>query len=147
MTLALCALPAAFAGNKADKHFQKMDADGDGKITRAEHTAAAKKMFSESDANKDGIVTAAEMDAAMAKQGVKPDEFEKSSAEKIKVIDQDGDGRLTTAEHNAGIEKMFGKMDTNGDGSLSKEECEAGLKELKHDKPHHGTSSTTSSRS
>ena len=131
--LALCTLPNAFAGPDADKHFKMMDANGDGKITRAEHAAGAKKMFAQCDANKDGIVTATEMDAAMAAQGEKPGAGDKSSAEKIKVIDQNGDGRLTAMEHQTGSEKMFAQMDTDGDGSLSKEECEQGTKKLKKD--------------
>jgi Ca2+-binding EF-hand superfamily protein len=133
-SLALCALPDSFAGPDADKHFKMMDANGDGKISRAEHAAGAKKMFAECDANHNGIVTAAEMDAAMATKGEKLGKDDKSSAEKIQVIDQNGDGRLTVAEHEAGTEKMFARMDTNGDGSLSKAECDEGQKMIKKDK-------------
>jgi Ca2+-binding EF-hand superfamily protein len=133
-SVAACALPAVSAGPDGDKHFAMMDANGDGKITRAEHATAAKKMFAQCDANHDGIVTAAEMDAAMAAKGEKPGKGDKSSAEKIKVIDQDGDGRLTAAEHEAGSEQMFARMDKNSDGSLSKEECDEGQKMLKRDK-------------
>jgi Ca2+-binding EF-hand superfamily protein len=127
-SLALCALPNAFAGKDADHHFKKMDTNGDGKVTRAEHAAGAKQMFTECDVNKDGVVTAAEMDAAMALKGEKPDKREKTSAEKIRMIDQNGDGQLTVAEHNAGTEQMFAKMDKDGDGALSKEECAEGMK-------------------
>lgn len=132
-SLALGALPAAFAGPDDDAHFKLMDANGDAKISRAEHAAASKKMFAQCDANHDGIVTATEMDAAMAATGQKPAKDEKSSAEKIKVIDQNGDGRLTAAEHETGSEQMFAKMDINGDGYLSKAECDAGMKLLKKD--------------
>ena len=132
-SLALCTLPAAFAESHGDKHFKMMDANGDGKISRAEHAAGAKKMFAQCDANKDGIVTATEMDAAMAARGETAGAGDKSSAEKIKVIDQNGDGRLTAMEHQTGSEKMFAQMDTDGDGSLSKEECNQGMKKLKKD--------------
>lgn len=131
---ALCAVPASFAGKdgaKHDKHFAAMDADGNGKITKAEHHAMAQKMFSECDANRDGTVTAVEMDAAMAKKGESYDKTEKSSAEKIAVIDQNGDGQLTQAEHAAGTDKMFAQSDTDGDGTLSKEECKAAMKQMK----------------
>src|SRR5688500_16757109 len=88
---ALCALPQAHADTHAEKHVKLMDANGDGKVSRAEHAAGAKKMFQQCDASRDGIVTAAEMDAAMAKQGTPAAEDDKSSAEKIRVIDQNGD--------------------------------------------------------
>lgn len=56
---------AAFAGDRssADK-IKKMDTNGDGQISAAEHEAGARKMFMMMDSNKDGSVTAAEMDAS-----------------------------------------------------------------------------------
>jgi Ca2+-binding EF-hand superfamily protein len=132
-TLVLSALPAAFAGNKDDK-FKKMDTNGDGKVTREEHAAGARQMFTKSDANHDGVVTAAEMDAAMVAQGEKPGKYDKTSAEKIKMIDQNGDGQLTTAEHEAGSERMFAMMDKDADGFLSKAECDEGHETMKRDK-------------
>ena len=90
-------------------------------------------MFAQCDANKDGSVTAAEMDAAVAAMGEKPGKHDKTSAEKIAVIDQNGDGKLTATEHVTGSEKMFATMDKNGDGSLSKEECNEGQKMMKKD--------------
>ena len=138
-TLAVCilslfALPVAFAGGDADKHFKKMDANGDGKISRSEHTSGAKQMFTQCDMNHDGTVTASEMDASMAAQGEKPAKDDKTSAEKIRMIDQNGDGQLTTAEHEAGTETMFATMDKNNDGFLSKEECSDAQKTMKKDK-------------
>ncbi len=43
---------------------KKADTDGDGALTRAEHTASAQQMFSNMDANKDGNLTDAEMKAS-----------------------------------------------------------------------------------
>ena len=136
-SLALFALPAAFAGHDGEKAFKKMDSDGDGKVTRTEHAAGAQQMFTKCDTNSDGIVTAAEMDAAMAAKDDKHDKHDKkgkhhrTSADKIREIDSNNDGQLTLAEHNAGAEKMFAKMDKNGDGVLSEDECEEGHKEMK----------------
>ena len=87
-SLVFWALPAAFAGPDGDKHFKMMDTDGDGKISRAEHAAAAKQMFDQCDANHDGIATAAEMDAATARKGETPAKDDKTAAEKIQMIDQ-----------------------------------------------------------
>jgi hypothetical protein len=71
------------------------------------------------------------MDASMAAKGEKPGKGEMTSAEKIKMIDQNGDGQLTNAEHETGTEKMFAKMDKNADGALSKDECDEGMKTMK----------------
>ena len=132
--LALIAIPAAFAGGDSDHHFKTMDANGDGKISRAEHAAAAKQMYQQCDANHDGIVTAAEMDAAAATRGEKPGKHDKTSAEKIQMIDQNGDGQLTVAEHEAGTETLFARMDKDGDGFLSKDECDDAQKMMKKEK-------------
>lgn len=130
--LTLCTAPIAFAGG--DHHFKMMDADGDGKISRAEHAAASQQMFTQCDANHDGVVTAVEMDAATAARGEEPGKHDKTAAQKIQVIDQNGDGQLTAAEHKVGSDKMFTMMDKDGDGFLSKDECDEGQKMMKKDK-------------
>ena len=132
-TLALGALPSAFAGNSADK-FKKMDTNGDGKVTREEHASGAKQMFTKNDANNDGALTVAELDAAMVAQGEKPGKHHKTSAEKIQMIDQNGDGRITASEHEAGTDQMFAKMDKDADGFLSKSECDEGHETMKKNK-------------
>ena len=114
---------AALAGD--DK--LSLDADKDGKITAAEYTAGAKTSFDKLDANADGKVTAAEMDAAYttSKPGVGAAKVP-SSAEKIKALDTDGDGALSSVEHEAGSRTMFDQLDANKDGSLTAEEIKAG---------------------
>jgi EF hand len=49
-----------------------------------------------------------------------------SAADKIKVVDSDGDGILTAEEHAAGSRAMFEKMDTDKDGFLTQDELAAG---------------------
>jgi Ca2+-binding EF-hand superfamily protein len=68
-------------------------------------------MFDTMDADKDGRVTSSEMDAAHEKvTRNKRTQGEMSSAEKIKVVDANGDGILTAEEHAAGSKTMFDKM-------------------------------------
>lgn len=115
------------AKKMADAQFDGMDTDGDGRVTRGEHAAAAKRMFDAMDANQDGRVTAAEMDAAHEKvTGRKRKRGEMTSKAKIAKVDRNGDGVLSRNEHREGARKMFGKMDRNVDGSLSREELAAG---------------------
>jgi Ca2+-binding EF-hand superfamily protein len=123
----LLALLSAAAFAAPPSQFEGMDANRDGRIAAAEHAAAAKKMFQAMDTNRDGKVTAAEMDAAQQTiTGRKPQAQGMSSAEKIKVVDRDGDGTLSAAEHEQGSKGMFEKMDKNRDGYLSKQEFDAG---------------------
>ena len=104
-----------------------MDTNKDGKVSADEHAAASKKMFDTMDANRDGKVTAAEMAAAHQRvTGKKAGKSDMSAADKIRVIDTDGDGILTAEEHAAGSRAMFEKMDTNKDGILTAGEFAAG---------------------
>jgi len=120
------ALPSvAFADNEA--RFESMDMNGDGKISMEEHAVAAGKMFEKMDANKDGRVTPSEMEAAhKAMTGHKPAKGEMTAADKIRLIDANGDGFVTEEEHSVAARSMFEKMDTNQDGFLTKDEVKAG---------------------
>ena len=136
-TLAVLSTAVAFgedraASKLAEAQFKAMDADGDNRLSPAEHAAGAKKMFDVMDTNKDGKVTSAEMDAAQKKISGKKRRGDKkmSSREKIKVVDTDGDGTLTAAEHEAGSKTMFDKMDSDKDGFLTREEVAAGHAKL-----------------
>ncbi len=125
------ALPAsAAAANQPETAFVSMDANGDGKLSPDEHVAAATRMFETMDTNTDGKVTATEMTAAHQKvTGKKAQKSDLTAAEKIKVVDIDGDGVMSLDEHTAGARSMFEKMDSNKDGYLRKAELKAG-----HDK-------------
>jgi hypothetical protein len=74
MTVSLPALAAMGTGDKADKaekadrYFQKMDTNSDGKISKSEHDAYGQKMFSESDANRDNMLTREEIQANKMKE-------------------------------------------------------------------------------
>ena len=125
--LASLAFAAEPKSGTADAEFMKMDTNKDGKVSADEHATASKKMFDTMDANRDGKVTAAEMDAAHKRvTGKKAKKSDLSVADKIKVIDKDGDKILTAEEHAAGSRSMFEKMDADKDGFLTKSEFAAG---------------------
>ena len=73
---------AAAWGARPLSGFQAMDADRDGRVTPAEHAAAAAKMFDAMDANKDGKVTAAEYKAPVLAN------FDKADTNKDGVLSQ-----------------------------------------------------------
>jgi len=126
-SIGLIRAASADAHAAATGMFQDMDTNGDDKVSPGEHAAGARKMFETMDANGDGKVTAAEMTAANdTTKSHKADATEMSSADKIKVIDTNGDGMLSAQEHAAGATMMFDKMDTNHDGSLTASEFAAG---------------------
>jgi Ca2+-binding EF-hand superfamily protein len=138
--LLFAAAPAWAGGDKAHGEHHKgmagmemMDTNGDGQLSREEHTAGARKMFETMDGDKDGKVTATEMEAAHAQiagKDMKKMKGHMSAAEKIKVVDTSGDGVLTAEEHASGAMTMFDKMDTNKDGSLTKAEHASGHKAM-----------------
>ena len=116
-----------------------MDSNRDGSITAQEHAAHAKAMFDRMDADHDGKISAVEVSAGhemmtkevrivhrgpgMAGMGMGTGMGAgMSSADRIKKMDRNGDGRLSAAEHAAGAQAMFNEADTNKDGSLSSEE-------------------------
>lgn len=115
----------------AEAEMKIMDTNHDGKITAMEHTVGAKKMFEMMDANENGTVTASEMDMnrrqMMGAHGPKP---EMSSADKIKVVDKDQDGELSSEEHFSASRKMFDEMDTDGDRALTLAEIKAGHEKM-----------------
>lgn len=53
---------------KADHYFAQMDKNGDGKITKEEHTDFGDKMFADADTNKDGSLSRDEMMAHKKKE-------------------------------------------------------------------------------
>ena len=107
-----------------------VEGNGDGQISAAEHAAGADKRFEMMDANKDGKVTAAEIDASHGAESAAWAKHKMSSADKIKKLDSDSDGALTRAEYADGSQKMFRKLDVDGDGNLTADEMSAGHEKM-----------------
>jgi len=92
----------------------RMDADGDGRVTRAEFDAASAARFDRMDTNRDGRVDATEL-AALPGGG------------RGMRADTDGNGVLTRAEHEAMARQRFERIDVNRDGVLDAAELQAGI--------------------
>lgn len=91
-----------------------VDADGDGRISRAEFIARSAERFARIDPNGDGIVDQSEM-AAMPGGG-----------RMAGRMDADNNGTLTRAEFDAMAARRFDRMDANRDGMLDAAERQAG---------------------
>lgn len=128
--LALLTLPAfANKDETADVKFRTMDADGDGKVTRAEFTAYDQQRHTKLDTNGDGAISLSELSA--------DDALGRDASDKFKKLDTDGDGKLSAAEQKAGCDAKFTSLDTDGDGALSQSEMMAAHKDkAKKDKKY-----------
>lgn len=109
-----------------DALFKRMDANGDGLVSRAEFDEFNARRFKELDADNDGKVTREEMDARVnkaMKYGLRHFEERFSSA------DTNHDGVLDRVEAQAMpvMEVFFDKVDTNHDGKVTREEYFAAM--------------------
>jgi Ca2+-binding EF-hand superfamily protein len=115
-------LPAlAGGGENCKEKMTRMDAEGGsaGQISASEHAAQANKRFDSMDVNKDGRIAAAEIEASHGAESAAWAKHRVSSIEKIKQLDSNNDGALTRAEYAAGSQKMFEKLDIDSDGTLT----------------------------
>lgn len=53
-----------------------------------------------------------------------------SGQAELKMMDKDGDGSISAAEHTAGAKQMFAKMDADGDGIVTAKEMDAAHKDM-----------------
>jgi Ca2+-binding EF-hand superfamily protein len=139
--IAIAALLAghAMAGDSpksdAPRDEMRADTDHDGRISRAEATAAGSERsaewFDKLDLNKDGYVTQDEMRQAHESRRA---EMQAKMEERFKEADANNDGQLSLEELQAKMPRLaerFSTLDTDKNGFLSKDE-------LKHGGPHHG---------
>ena len=99
-----------------ERKFQRIDTDGDGRISNAESEAFRADRFRKLDADADGFVTKAEM----------PDRKKRKRSagleKRFGKLDADGNGTVEKAEYDAMADSRFERMDSNGDGALTLDE-------------------------
>jgi len=107
-----------FLVRRVDAEFKAIDADGDGKLTRAEVDAARGKplILLLADTNKDGAVTKEELAKAFASR--RSDVSERV----FEALDADKDGKIGAAEWQASGERRFARLDRNKDGTVTADE-------------------------
>ena len=115
--------PAQSFADGADARFRRLDADGDGRVTRAEFNAGfAERLYSIYNRRPDGVITKAEWDAV--------ERANESRAESsFRALDRNHDERLTREELSRGrqrelvVNRVFDRVDKNHDGALTLEEA------------------------
>jgi hypothetical protein len=113
----------------------KFDSNSDGAVSLAEARTGVATMFAGADSNKDGRATHDEMMAFHGKMRAHDRGGDRGGhggghagpgAKRGPMhLDSDGDGALTLAEAQSGIETHFAKIDSNRDGSVDAAEIRA----------------------
>jgi Ca2+-binding EF-hand superfamily protein len=104
-------LAAGFAGAN-DTAFQTADTNKDGKIGKEEFSAQVEKKFAAYDVNKDGVVVIHEMG----------DPKDEAVATEFRIMDLNGDGKVTLKEFYDSAYKRFEALDKDRSGSLDRKE-------------------------
>jgi class 3 adenylate cyclase len=95
--------------------FQRLDPNGDGKVTMSEFQSWREGQFNAFDADKDGHLSQAELSA-----GRSP--FARKLLQNFSMVDSDQDQKLSRSEFQAGGRRRFLQMDANRDGNISGDE-------------------------
>lgn len=98
---------------KAQKSFDRIDLNKDGKINLAEFMPVAEKRFLGIDVNKDNAVSTAEIDASLQAA------LERRRNRILANLDADKNGSISRAELDKYAEAMVAGADTDSDGGVS----------------------------
>lgn len=110
----------------------RVDADGDGVITRAEAAARPRlaARFDRLDRNRDGRIDAAERAEHRGRR-----HRHGGGLERIVALDANGDGRIALTEAaGSRLAVHFARLDTNRDGYLVRREFEAGMERMRRER-------------
>lgn len=97
---------------------QKMDTNGDGRISLDEYLAAAAARFKQIDTHNKGSVDAAQL----ASSPMAAERLLRRAKMMVMRLDTTGNGYVTQDEFMAATTKRFARLDRNGDGKLSPDE-------------------------
>lgn len=109
------------AADPVDAEFSRLDRDGDGRVTAAEHAADAKARFDAMDADHNYHLSAAELHAAV-RDGDTSVAAQIADDGTIGSMDANANGEVSVDEQANAAESDFRAMDANGDGAVDRDE-------------------------
>jgi Ca2+-binding EF-hand superfamily protein len=102
----------AHGHGKGPMRFERLDTDGNGRLSKSEWVERSIRLFDELDENRDQKVLRAEAEA----------HCERRKADRFVSLDANSDGKLSRGEVRTMSDEKFGKLDANGDGYLTQDE-------------------------
>ena len=118
LMVALGGAAMAAGGDRHAKIFNRLDTNGDDKVSPTEFRPFADRRFVRFDADGDGTVTSEEVKAHLMQR------VERQHKRLMRRFDTDGDGKVTQAEYGERVATMFDLIDKNDDGAISREEAQ-----------------------
>jgi Protein kinase domain/EF hand len=107
---------AEVAGAGVRNPLARMDTNNDGKISRDEFTGP-EWLFERIDADGDGVITREEAAKFRASRGAGPGGVQGFMSPQLRAMDEDGDGKISREEFT-GPEPMFDRIDADKDGFI-----------------------------
>lgn len=126
----------AQAMQMADARFDRMDANRDGRLDRADreamHAKMAGEMFDRADTNHDGMISRDEWNAGAAKLAEMRGHGRPMMRHMGMMADADGDRAISRDEFRQRAMEHFDRVDANHDGTISaaeREQAHAAMRE------------------
>ena len=114
--------PGRDGGKKLERMMERLDSNGDGRLSSSEFAERGARMFERLDDDGDGAISRAEIDAMQEKRRAKRAE---RAAARFDEADANGDGRVTRAEFEDRSDARFAEIDANSDGYAAADELRA----------------------
>jgi len=128
-------------GDRPSPHevFAKLDADQNGSISQDEAKGPLAKHFDRIDQNGDGSISKEEHAEVAKKMRERHNKKKQERGERLKEMDTNGNGTISKDEAGERLAERFDEIDSDGDGELTKEEMRAAAMKMRPKKGPHNS--------